>query len=41
MVEEDLQDAYIDLLDEDEKKTIYENVVANLSKTRVERESTT
>ncbi len=33
MVEEDLQDTYIDLLDEDEKKTIYENVVANLSKT--------
>ena len=32
MVEEDLQDTYIDVLSEDEKKTIYENVVANLSK---------
>ena len=32
MVEEDLQDTYVDLLSEDEKKTIYENVVTNLSK---------
>ena len=32
MVEEDLQDTYVDVLNEDEKKKIYENVVANLSK---------
>jgi hypothetical protein len=32
MVEEDLQDTYIDLLSEDEKKNIYENVITNLSK---------
>ena len=32
MVEEDLQDTYVDLLNEDEKKGIYEKVVANLAK---------
>jgi hypothetical protein len=32
MVEEDLQDTYVDVLNEEEKKDIYENVVANLSK---------
>jgi hypothetical protein len=33
MVEEDLEDTYVNLLSEDQKKNIYENVVANLSKT--------
>ena len=33
MVEEDLQDTYVDLLNEDEKKTLYEKVIANLAKT--------
>jgi hypothetical protein len=32
MVEEDLQDTYVDLLDEDEKKGIYERVVSSLAK---------
>ena len=32
MVEEDLQDTYVDFLNEDEKKSIYEKVVSNLAK---------
>jgi hypothetical protein len=34
MVEEDLGDTYVDLLTDDEKKTIYAKILANLSETK-------
>ena len=37
MVEEDLQDTYVDLLTDDEKNNLYEKVIANLSQSNIER----